>query len=118
MVRVRLERIGVGQRYGLDIFHQNTRKVSTIDIIIHVSPFYFVAENKKKEASCAANPMWTANDVEYWEGLRFTQIVALHSELVGLSVQGHLHQWRWADSHPYRHFEVIFRLAKCFQTLI
>lgn len=53
--------------------------------------------------------MWTANDVEYWEGFRFTQIVALHSELVGLSVQGHLHQWRWTDSHPYRHFEVTLK---------
>jgi E3 ubiquitin-protein ligase EDD1 len=50
--------------------------------------------------------MWTSDEIEYWEGIRFTHIVAMHSELVGLSTQGHLHQWRWADSQPYRNIEV------------
>lgn len=37
--------------------------------------------------------------------MRFTHIATLHSELIAVSTRGELHQWRWADSEPYRHHD-------------
>lgn len=45
--------------------------------------------------------MWPEKDGP----LRFTQIAALHSEFIGVSTKGELHQWRWSDSEPYRNHE-------------
>ncbi|KER30873.1 hypothetical protein T265_02799 [Opisthorchis viverrini] len=43
---------------------------------------------------------WSSSDNHELD-LQFSQIVALHSELVGLSTAGELHQWRWADTRPF-----------------
>ena len=32
--------------------------------------------------------------------MRFSQIGALHSELVAISTDGHLHQWMWSAPYP------------------
>lgn len=45
--------------------------------------------------------MWPEKD----GSLRFTQIAALHSEFIAISTKGELHQWRWADSEPYKNHE-------------
>lgn len=45
--------------------------------------------------------MWPERD----SSIRFTHIAALHSELIAVSSKGELHQWRWADTEPYRHHE-------------
>lgn len=56
-------------------------------------------------------PLWISDDLEMWPEradaapLRFTHIATLHSELIGVSTRGELHQWRWADSEPYRHHD-------------
>ncbi|KAG7304394.1 hypothetical protein JYU34_011334, partial [Plutella xylostella] len=61
------------------------------------------AESKKKDSAMAASPLWVSEELEYWDsGTRFTHIAATHSELVAVSAQGQLHQWRWADAHPYQ----------------
>lgn len=55
----------------------------------------------------AASPLWVSEELEYWDsGTRFTHIAATHSELVAVSAQGQLHQWRWADAHPYQRNDV------------
>lgn len=45
--------------------------------------------------------MWPERDAS----IRFTHIASLHSELIAISTKGELHQWRWADTEPYRHHE-------------
>ncbi|XP_035430151.1 E3 ubiquitin-protein ligase UBR5 isoform X5 [Spodoptera frugiperda] len=61
------------------------------------------AESKKKDSSIAASPLWVSEELEYWDSnIRFTHIAATFSELIAISTQGQLHQWRWADAHPYQ----------------
>lgn len=63
----------------------------------------FVAESKKKDSSMTASPLWVSEELEYWDSnIRFTHIAATYSELVAISTHGQLHQWRWADAHPYQ----------------
>lgn len=56
-------------------------------------------------------PLWISDDLDMWperdstQPLRFTHIAALHSEFIAISSKGELHQWRWADTEPYRHHE-------------
>ncbi|XP_041974178.1 E3 ubiquitin-protein ligase hyd isoform X2 [Aricia agestis] len=60
-------------------------------------------ENKKKDSAMAASPLWVSEELEYWDSnIRFTHIAATYSELIAISTQGQLHQWRWSDSHPYQ----------------
>ncbi|XP_028164187.1 E3 ubiquitin-protein ligase UBR5 isoform X5 [Ostrinia furnacalis] len=60
-------------------------------------------ESKKKDSAMAASPLWVSEELEYWDSnIRFTHIAATYSELVAVSTQGQLHQWRWADAHPYQ----------------
>ncbi|XP_063633890.1 E3 ubiquitin-protein ligase hyd isoform X5 [Cydia splendana] len=60
-------------------------------------------ESKKKDSAMAASPLWVSEELEYWDSnIRFTHIAATYSELVAISTQGQLHQWRWADAHPYQ----------------
>lgn len=55
----------------------------------------------------AASPLWVSEELEYWDSnIRFTHIAATYSELVAVSTQGQLHQWRWADAHPYQRNDV------------
>lgn len=74
-------------------------------------PFFSVsrgADTKKKDATSGL-PLWISDDLELWPEkdtpLRFTQIAALHSEFIAISTKGELHQWRWADTEPYRNHE-------------
>ncbi|XP_075236131.1 E3 ubiquitin-protein ligase hyd isoform X1 [Lycorma delicatula] len=67
-------------------------------------------ESKKKDFA-QQSPLWMSDDVEFWPERgadplpRFTNIAALHSELVAVSVTGQLYQWKWSDMDPYRHIE-------------
>lgn len=69
-----------------------------------------LGENKnKKDSAMAASPLWVSEELEYWDSnIRFTHIAATYSELVAISTQGQLHQWRWADAHPYQRADVCF----------
>ncbi|KAK9512923.1 hypothetical protein O3M35_001231 [Rhynocoris fuscipes] len=64
-------------------------------------------DNKKKEVS-GGNPLWMSDDVEFWpdkDGVgapRFTNIAALHSELIAVSSTGQLHQWKWSEAEAYK----------------
>eukprot|EP00096_Caligus_rogercresseyi_P012405 TRINITY_DN5185_c0_g1_i1.p1 TRINITY_DN5185_c0_g1~~TRINITY_DN5185_c0_g1_i1.p1 ORF type:complete len:2971 (-),score=851.59 TRINITY_DN5185_c0_g1_i1:151-9063(-) len=65
---------------------------------------------KRGESSSAGcpSPLWLGDELEFWpekngkEPLRFSKIVALHSELVAVSNGGQLYHWRWCDLSPYR----------------
>lgn len=65
------------------------------------------SDNKKKDG---ASPLWISDELEYWPDSagRFTQIATLYSELIALSSNGHLYQWRWNDPEPYKHPDVSF----------
>lgn len=75
--------------------------------LLHL-PFRLRADTKKKDATSGL-PLWISDDLELWPekdtALRFTQIAALHSEFIAISTKGELHQWRWADTEPYRNHE-------------
>ncbi|XP_054273224.1 E3 ubiquitin-protein ligase UBR5 isoform X2 [Macrosteles quadrilineatus] len=61
-------------------------------------------DNKKKEFA-TASPLWMSDDVEFWPepAPKFTNIAALHSELIALSSNGQLYQWKWNETEPYKH---------------
>lgn len=78
-------------------------------------------ENKnKKDSAMAASPLWVSEELEYWDSnIRFTHIAATYSELVAISTQGQLHQWRWADAHPYQRADVcLTMLLLLYHTII
>lgn len=81
-----------------------------------------LVENKKKDPGMTASPLWVSEELEYWDSsIRFVHIAATYSELIAVSTLGQLHQWRWADSHPYQRNDVslyvteILDLCKCKQ---
>lgn len=55
--------------------------------------------------------MWLSNDAEYWPepNVKFVQIAAIHSELIALSADGQLYQWKWDDSDPYKTLDVCLK---------
>lgn len=60
-----------------------------------------------------ASPLWVSEELEYWDSnIRFTHIAATYSELVAISATGQLHQWRWADAHPYQRNDVSIQFRK------
>ena len=67
------------------------------------------AGGKKKESNVCQSPLWLGDELEFWpeksgskEPVRFIKIAVLHSELVAVSSNGHLYQWRWCDMTPFR----------------
>ena len=72
----------------------------------------FFSENKKKDGVGGGNPLWMSDDVEFWpekEGAqshRFNNIAALHSELIAVSTNGQLHQWKWSETEPFKNSDV------------
>ncbi|KAG4078397.1 hypothetical protein HA402_013107 [Bradysia odoriphaga] len=67
------------------------------------------APDTKKKDAASGLPLWISDDLDFWPEkdapIRFTHIAALHSEFIGVSTKGELHQWRWVDTDPYRHHE-------------
>lgn len=65
-------------------------------------------DSKKKEISSGL-PLWISDELEPWPekdvSIRFTQVAALHSEFIGVTAKGELHQWKWSEPEPYRHAE-------------
>ena len=52
-----------------------------------------------------------SDEIEFWpergETLpQFCLLAALHSELIAVSANGQLFQWKWNEAEPYRHPEV------------
>ncbi|CAG9834089.1 unnamed protein product [Diabrotica balteata] len=62
------------------------------------------ADHKKKDNAC---PLWISDDVEFWPepAPKFIQIATLYSELIGLSSNGQLYQWKWNEHETYKHPE-------------
>ena len=56
------------------------------------------ASKKKKEP--ASGPRLFDKDLELWEGSKFTQIAALHSELLAIDDEGKLRGWVWSKAAP------------------
>uniref|UniRef100_A0A1I8HVS9 WD_REPEATS_REGION domain-containing protein n=1 Tax=Macrostomum lignano TaxID=282301 RepID=A0A1I8HVS9_9PLAT len=56
--------------------------------------------------SSSGSPIQFGEDLQYWvdrDGSvhKFVQIAAMHTELVAVSSNGALHQWRWSEPEPY-----------------
>ncbi|KRT83810.1 hypothetical protein AMK59_4307, partial [Oryctes borbonicus] len=73
-----------------------------LETALRDSAFDKDSDNKKKDG---ASPLWISDELEYWPDSagRFTQIATLYTELVALSTNGQLYQWRWNDPEPYKH---------------
>ncbi|KAJ8980294.1 hypothetical protein NQ317_005214 [Molorchus minor] len=58
--------------------------------------------SQKKDNAC---PLWISDDMEFWPepAPKFIQIATLYTELIALSANGQLYQWKWNDHEPYRH---------------
>ncbi|KAJ8966246.1 hypothetical protein NQ314_003661 [Rhamnusium bicolor] len=69
-----------------------------------MASFIFGNDHKKKDNAC---PLWISDDLEFWPepAPKFVQIATLYSELIALSANGQLYQWKWNDHEPYRHTE-------------
>lgn len=69
---------------------------------------YSDVDNKKKDM-LTQSPLWMSDDVEFWPDRgnepvpEFSNIAALHSELIALSSNGQLYQWKWSEPEPYKH---------------
>jgi len=77
---------------------------------IGVSCVLLHTESKKKEFA-AQSPLWMSDELEFWpergEPLpQFALLAALYSELIAVTVNGQLYQWKWNEAEPYRHSEV------------
>lgn len=67
--------------------------------------------DSKKKDFVTASPLWMSDDVEFWPepAPKFTNIAALHSELVALSSSGQLYQWKWNETEPYKHTSEVWK---------
>ena len=55
-------------------------------------------------ATSQQNAFYVSGQLEYWQvdgNKKFTQMVGLYSELVAISSNGQLFQWKWNDLEPY-----------------
>ncbi|RZC39465.1 E3 ubiquitin-protein ligase hyd, partial [Asbolus verrucosus] len=75
-----------------------------LETALRESPYEKDTDHKKKDSAC---PLWISDDLEFWPDTapKFVQIASLYSELIALSANGQIFQWRWNDSEPYRHPE-------------
>jgi E3 ubiquitin-protein ligase EDD1 len=75
-----------------------------LETALRENPYEKDSDHKKKDNAC---PLWISDDLEFWpeSAPKFVQIASLYSELIALSTNGQIFQWRWNDSEPYRHPE-------------
>ncbi|XP_018572709.1 E3 ubiquitin-protein ligase hyd isoform X3 [Anoplophora glabripennis] len=75
-----------------------------LETALRDNPYEKDSDHKKKDNAC---PLWISDDLEFWPepAPKFVQIATLYSELIALSVNGQLYQWKWNDHEPYRHPE-------------
>ncbi|KAG5892960.1 hypothetical protein JTB14_015007 [Gonioctena quinquepunctata] len=75
-----------------------------LETALRDNPYEKDADHKKKDNAC---PLWISDDLEFWPepAPKFIQIATLYSELIALSTNGQLYQWKWNDHEPYRHPE-------------
>ncbi|OBS75009.1 hypothetical protein A6R68_14463, partial [Neotoma lepida] len=61
--------------------------------------------NPDKKNTPVQSPVSLGEDLQWWpdkDGIKFTCIGALYSELLAVSSKGELYQWKWSESEPYR----------------
>uniref|UniRef100_W8BVH1 HECT-type E3 ubiquitin transferase n=1 Tax=Ceratitis capitata TaxID=7213 RepID=W8BVH1_CERCA len=59
----------------------------------------------KKKDTPSSSPIWISEELQPWadqNSIKFKKIGALYSELIALSENGELHQWKWSESEPYK----------------
>lgn len=85
----------------------NSRTRRTCFFFIKSNVYCCALDNKKKDG---ASPLWISDELEFWPDSmgRFTQIATMYSELIALSSNGQLYQWKWNDPEPYKHPDVCY----------
>ncbi|XP_066251195.1 E3 ubiquitin-protein ligase hyd isoform X7 [Euwallacea similis] len=75
-----------------------------LETALRDNPYEKDADHKKKDSAC---PLWISDDLEFWPepAPKFSQIATLYSELIALSSNGQLYQWKWNEHEPYKHPE-------------
>lgn len=89
---------------------QNQSRSNQPSATSNQSPTTQTTEPGKQTSSTPTNTNKTSNfefdeKLEYWENSgpsKFVKIASLHSELVALSKDGVLHQWKWKAKLPYQ----------------
>ncbi|XP_037950085.1 E3 ubiquitin-protein ligase hyd isoform X2 [Teleopsis dalmanni] len=60
----------------------------------------------KKKEPLMTSPVWISEELQPWPDkgntLRFKKIAALYSELIAISENGELHQWKWTEIEPFK----------------
>lgn len=59
---------------------------------------------RKSNNSPELNPIHLSDTVELWPNQndkKFVQIACMHSELIAITNNGQIHQWKWSESLPY-----------------
>lgn len=101
-----------GKRLKLSNIDFQYLRILRNDAIIFIARLKNSIDNKKKELA-AQSPLWISEELEWWHerssdlAPRFVQIASLYSELIAVSAGGQLYQWKWSESEPYKHPEVI-----------
>lgn len=87
----------------------------------HILIVFDLSEVIKKELSSGV-PLWISEELEAWperdQPVRFVQIASLHSEFIGVTAKGELHQWKWSENDPYRTAEVRVIITIPFAELV
>lgn len=73
------------------------------DFTSHRSDSVHGSSHTKKTSSIDSNPIYISDTLELWptNDKKFVQIACLFTELIAVSSNGQLHQWRWCDPHPF-----------------
>ena len=60
--------------------------------------------SRKRTDSSQLNPIYVSEQLEYWPSgdKKFTHMASLYSELTAITSTGHLCQWKWSESEPFR----------------
>lgn len=65
------------------------------------------SQNNEKDEDKKSKYQFSFGDkLEYWtdkngEPIKFIKIAGMHSELIGVSADGKLHQWKWSSENPF-----------------
>lgn len=62
------------------------------------------SRKNQQQQNQTQNAFYISGQLEYWQldsKVKFVQMIGLYSELVAITSNGHLCQWKWCDMEPY-----------------
>lgn len=62
-----------------------------------------IGDSQRKNHQQSQNAFYVSGQLEYWQvdNKKFIQMIGLYSELIAISSNGQLYQWKWNEIEPY-----------------